>query len=123
MTPQSLTLDPFTEGDEWEGIPGIAIKLGPDGGPFVAPESPLSLVTMRFKRVGRDGSAVVELSSAVAGQITITDAAAWEFSIPEQIMPELKTGTWAWRIRCKDSTTTGKPKTYLADTIEVLETV
>lgn len=123
MTPQALTLDPFTEGDEWEGIPGLQIQIGPTGGPYAAPESPLAIVTMRFKRVGREASAAVELSSETAGEITITDAATWEFSIPPQIVPLLTCGTWTWRIRCKDSTATGKPKTYLADTLEVLETV
>ena len=124
MQPQALALDPFTEGDEWEGIPGIQIKVGPEGGPYAAPESPLDIVTMRFKRSGRVSSTViVELSSETPGEITITDAAAWEFSIPAQVVPLLTCGTWTWRIRCKDSTPTGKPKTYLADTIEVLETV
>jgi len=77
MTPQKLTLTPFTEGDEWEGIPAI----------------------------------------------TITSAANWEFTIPAQIVAGLTYGKWTWRIKCKDNTGTGKPKTYLADELTVLETV
>lgn len=123
MIRQSLPLDPITEGDEWDGIIGLSIKTGPDGGPFVAPESPLTLVTMRFKKEGSEGSPVVELSSDVAGQITITNAAEWEFTVLPQIIPELKAGMWAWQIRLKNSSTSGKPQTYFADTLEVLETI
>lgn len=123
MTPQKLPLDPFTEGDEWEGIPEISITVGPTGGPFAPPADPLSVVTMRFKKAGGLQSDVVELSSATAGQITITDAANWTFTIPAQIVAGLTFGKWTWRIKCKDNTATGKPKTYLADEIVVLETV
>jgi hypothetical protein len=117
-------LTPFTEGDEWEGIPLITITVGPDGGPFVPPANPLALVTMRFKKnTDVQPNPVVELSSATPGQITIQDAADWQFSIPPQILPSLTHGKWTWRIRCKDNAGDGSPKTYLADEIEVLETV
>ena len=123
MTPQKLTLTPFTEGDEWEGIPAITITVGPEGGPFAPPAAPLSLVTMRFKKSGSVPSDAVELTSATVGQITMTSAANWEFTIPAQIVAGLTYGKWTWRIKCKDNTGTGKPKTYLADELTVLETV
>ena len=123
MIPAKLPLTPFTEGDEMEGIPSIAITVGPTGGPFLPPTNPLALVTMRFKRTGDVPSDVVELTSATAGQIIITSAAAWTFSIPAQIVPGLTKGKWTFRIKCQDNTTTGKPKTYLGDEITVLETV
>jgi hypothetical protein len=123
MTPSKLTLLPFTEGDEWEGIPSINITVGPAGGPFAAPVAPLALVTCRFKRSGDVPSDVVELTSATPGQINITNAATWTFSIPAQIVPKLTKGKWTFRIKCKDNTSTGKPKTYLGDEITVLETV
>jgi hypothetical protein len=123
MTPQKLPLTPFTEGDEWEGIPSISITVGPAGGPFAPPAAPLASVTMRFKKSGGMTSDVVELSSATAGQITITSAANWTFTIPPQIVAGLTSGKWTWRIKCRDNTATGKPKTYLADEITVLETV
>lgn len=124
MTPQKLSLEPFTEGDEWEGIPSITIRTGPTGGPFVAPAIPLASVTMRFKRSGAEPPVeVVELSSATAGQITITSAANWQFSVPSQLVPLLKFGKWKWRIRLRDTSTDGNPRTYLADEIQVLETV
>lgn len=124
MTPQKLTLDAFTEGDLWDGIPSISITVGPVGGPFIPPAAPLQLVTMRFRKQGDESAAVVELSSAVAGQISITGSAAnWTFSVPAQIVPGLTAGKWVWRIRCKDNTAGGKPKTYLGDELTVLETV
>jgi hypothetical protein len=123
MIPQKLPLTPFTEGDEWEGIPSIAITVGPTGGPFVPPTAPLAQVTLRFKKAGGVPSEVVELSTATAGQITITSAANWQFTIPAQIVAGLTYGKWAWRIKCRDNTGTGKPKTYLADELTVLETV
>lgn len=118
-----LKLESFTEGDEWEGVPSISITVGPEGGPFAAPSNPLSLVTMRFKKTGSVQSEIVELTSATAGQITITNAATWTFSIPAQIVAGLTSGKWMFRIKCKDNTATGKPKTYLGDEIVVLETV
>ena len=118
-----LKLESFTEGDEWDGVPSISITVGPEGGPFAPPANPLSVVTMRFKKTGSVQSEVVELTSATAGQITITNAATWTFSIPAQIVPGLTSGKWMFRIKCKDNTATGKPKTYLGDELVVLETV
>jgi hypothetical protein len=118
-----LKLESFTEGDEWDGVPSISITVGPEGGPFAPPANPLSVVTMRFKKSGDVPSDVVELTSATAGQITITNAATWTFSIPAQIVAGLTKGKWTFRIKCKDNTATGKPKTYLGDEITVLETV
>lgn len=120
MIPQKLPLTPFTEGDQWDGIPAIAIKVGPVGGPFVAPASNLTLVTMRFKKAGSVPSDVVELSSDDA-EINITNAENWEIEIPAQIIAGLTFGKWIWRIRCTDAA--GAPQTYLADEITVLETI
>ncbi len=121
MTPQKLPLTAFTEGDTWDGIPQITIKVGPDGGPFGAPETPLELVTLRFKKANDLPGSVVELSSADS-EITITSAANWIFTIPEQKVAGLTEGKWDWRLRC---TTDGGDdvKTYLADQITVLPTV
>lgn len=122
MIPQKLTLTPFTEGDTWSGIPSVVITVGPDGGPFVAPENPLEIVTMRFKKAGGLDSDVVQLTSATAGQITITSAATWTFTIPPQIVSGLTAGKWDWRIRCT-SNSGDDVQTYLAGQITVLETV
>lgn len=122
MKRTKLPIDPFTEGDSWDGIPALVISVGPEGGPYAPPASPLALVTMRFSKIGSEAQTIVELSSAVPAQITIVSAANWEFSIPEQILPVTE-GKWDWQICCKDSTATGKPKTYFADTVEVLNRI
>lgn len=116
MTPSKLALVPFTEGDTWEGIPSVTIRVN-----GAAPASAMSLVTMRFKKAGAVPSETVELSSAVSGKITITDAATWVFTVPEQEVPGLTAGKWTWRIRVRDAA--NKRRTYLSDQIEVLETV
>jgi hypothetical protein len=119
MTPKSITLEPFTEGDGFPGIPLVTITVGPTGGPYAPPASALALVTMRFSKA--DGTAeVVELSSAT-DKIEITDDAGWIFSVPKQVVPGLTAGRWNWRIRCTDAT--GMPDTYLAGQVNVLETV
>lgn len=123
MRPYKLPTEPFTEGDSWDGIPAAIVTIGPEGGPFVAPASPLSLVTMRFQKLGSENEPIVELSSATAGEITIVSAANWEFSIPEQIVPGLTEGKWIWQIKCKDSTATGTPKTWMAGEQEVLASI
>ena len=116
MTPQSLTLESFTEGDTWEGIPSITIAIN-----GAAPVSAMSLVTMRFKKAGLATSTAVVLTSATPGQITITNAATWTFTVPEQIVTGLTVGKWTWQIRITNAA--GVKKTYLADEIEVLESV
>jgi hypothetical protein len=118
MTPAKLALEDFTEGDEWEGIPSLTLTIN-----GAAPASPLTLVTMRFKKANALPGDAVELTSATAGQITIVSAANWEISIPPQIVAGLTFGKWTWRIRCTDATTDGAPKTYLGDVLTVLETV
>ena len=116
MTPQKLSLTPFTEGDTWDGIPSLTVTI--NGSP---PASALSLVTMRFKKSGGLESETVQLTSATVGQITITNAATWAITVPAQIVPALTTGKWTWRMRFQDAT--GDKRTYLADEITILETV
>ena len=84
MTPQKLSLTPFTEGDTWDGIPSLTVTI--NGSP---PASALSLVTMRFKKSGGLESETVQLTSATVGQITITNAATWAITVPAQIVPAL----------------------------------
>jgi hypothetical protein len=118
MIPAKLALEKFTEGDEWDGIPSLTITIN-----GAAPPVPLASAKMRFKKPGAVPSTVVELSSATPGQITIVSAATWEISVPPQLVAGLTFGKWTWRLRCLDTSTTGRPKTYLADEIEVLETI
>jgi hypothetical protein len=116
MTPQKLPLPPFTEGDTWDGIPSLTITV--NGAP---PASALSVVTMRFAKLGSAMESVVVLTSATAGQINITNASTWAITIPAQIVAGLTSGKWTWRMRFQDAA--GKKRTYLADELTVLETV
>lgn len=116
MTPNKLPLTPFTEGDTWDGISSLTITV--NGSP---PASALTLVTMRFTKLGSAMESVVELTSATAGQINITSAPNWQIAIPAQIVAGLTAGKWAWRMRFTDAA--GKKRTYLADQITVLETI
>ncbi len=116
MTPQKLALTPFTEGDTWDGLPSLTVTI--NGAP---PASSLSLVTMRFKKSGGLESETVQLTSATAGQINITNAANWTITIPAQIVAGLTAGKWTWRMCFQDAA--GKKRTYLADEVTVLETV
>lgn len=118
MAPQKLSLQSFTEGDQWEGIPALSIRVN-----GLPPATALALVTIRFKPTQPTDSAVVQLSSATAGQITILSAANWEITVPPQIVAGLTKGLWNWRMRFTDTSPTGSPKTYLADQITVLETI
>jgi hypothetical protein len=116
MIPSKLALTPFTEGDTWEGLPSVTIRVND-----AAPASPISTVTMRFKKAGAVPSEVIELSSDEPAEINITDAEGWVFAIPEQALPGLTFGKWIWRIRVTDAA--GEIRTYLADELTVLETV
>jgi hypothetical protein len=108
MIPINQPLEDFVEGHTWGGIPAIVIRV--NGSP---PASALASVTMRFKKVGSEVTPVVELSSAVAGQITITSAANWEFTIPKQLVPGLTDGRWSWMITCLDVAATPNKDPYL----------
>lgn len=116
MTPQKLPLTPFTEGDTWDGIPALTVTVN-----GAVPASALSVVTMRFKKSGAVPSDVVQLTSATAGQITITNAANWAVTVPSQIVAGLTSGKWTWRMRFQSAD--AKRRTYLADELTVLETV
>lgn len=120
MTPKTLTLEPFTEGDAWDGIPQVSITEGPEGGPFVAPASDLQIVTMRFQKADGSPDNVVELSSAAA-KITITSANNWTFVIPPQVIAGVTEGRWNWNIRCTNAA--GHPKTYLTGQVTVLPSI
>ena len=122
MIPGKLTLTPFVEGNEWEGIPQIVIEIGPDGGPYVAPDTSLATVTMRFLKTASETETIVELSSA-NNEIEILDAENWTFKVPRQVVPTLTEGVWDWQINCEDDSETGSPLTYFSDTIKVLKKI
>lgn len=113
-TPASLTLNPFTEGDTWEGIQVTGITMT-NGDPL---PSPLALVKMQFRRDPNDASVGGRLSSEVGGGIDIIDADAYSFNIPARQMRLLLAGTWRWDIQL--TAVSGVVTTYLTGTIQVL---
>ncbi len=116
MIPAKLALEPFSEGDDWDGIPAITITIN-----HAAPAVAMGSVTMRFRQTGVTKPTIVELSSGTPSQIAILDAAVWNFQIPVQPIPELTAGRWMWRLRITDAV--GRKRTYLADEIVVLENI
>lgn len=116
MIPQKLTLESFTEGDTWKGIPSVTITVN-----GATPPSPISLVEMSFKKSGSVPSTPVRLTSATPTQITLTNAAGWVFAVPPQVVAGLTYGNWTWRIRVTEST--GEKHTYLTGELLILENV
>ena len=116
MQPAPLTLAPFTEGDLWEGIPALSLTVN-----GTVPASPIEVVTMRFQRAGAVPSVAVGLTSATAGQITIVDAANWIIEVPEQVVASLSYGKWDFQITIKP--VGSSKRTYIADTVDVLQTI
>lgn len=114
MTPKSITLEPFTEGDHFPGIPALTLQIAGD-----VPATPLATALMRFSPADGNGTAV-ELSSADS-KITIVSAANWEISVPRQTVPGLTAGRWNCQIKLVD--TSGVKDTYIATQQLVLPTV
>lgn len=122
MRPAQIEIDPWTEGDQWEGLPVVKIRVGPTGGPHAAPLTPMASVVMRFKTATELPTAPVELSSS-GGKITILDAEDWSFTIPKQVIAGLTKGMWKWQVRVTDTSTDGSPKTYISGELEILEKI
>lgn len=114
MTPAKYPLEPFTAGDRWKGIPALSITVG-----GAIPASPISVVTLRFRRSGEAAGTVVELVSPT--NITLTNAANWQFAIPPQAVAALTAGTWEWQLRI--TAVDGAKDTYLADELTVFESI
>jgi len=88
----AIELPSFLEGDHFYGLPEVQIRTA-DGS---VPASPIASVVMRFAPVGGGDQAAFELTLA-AGRIT-ADLGAWDIAVPEQAVPELSAGRWAWRL-------------------------
>lgn len=116
MEPAKLTLDPFTEGDGWKGIPALSIKVN-----GVTPAAAISSAEMLFaKNNNTQPNPAIELSSA-NNKLTIVSAANWEISVPPQVVPGLTEGEWLFQI--KITPVGGLPETYVSDVLTVLKTV
>ncbi len=93
--------------DTWPGIPSISITVS--GSP---PAANVSSVKMEFRTNAESSDTLLELTSA-AGDILITSAANWTFSVPAQDL-DLPAGTYTWGFRTTD--VNGVKQTYLAGT-------
>jgi len=101
----------FVSGDTWLGIPSITVTP--------APVDPCALAEMQFRINATSNTPAASLSSA-DGSIVITDAANWEFYIPEQNLT-LKPGNYVWSLRTTDDQSV--VQTYMQGSIVVLDPI
>lgn len=101
----------WVAGDTWNGFPSITIQNP------LAPGD-LDSVKMGFKVTPTNTVPALELTSA-NGDITITDAANWVFTInPGRY--NLPVGKYIWQIEAADDSNPAYVQTYLEGTSEVL---
>lgn len=94
--PIQLTLDPAFRGTTWSGL--TVDGMSSDGTTFSAN---LAAAKMSFVLAGASTEAL-SLTSA-AGDITITDAAAWAFRVEEITPWALAKGVYYWSIELTDA--------------------
>ena len=107
----NITLKPVVYKDTWDGLSEVSFTS--DGTAFA---SELALVRMFFKDA--DGTVGLALTSANS-TITITDAAAWEFSVNAVSPMLLAVGVWYWSIETTDDQDVIKTRVF--GTIEILQ--
>lgn len=110
MIPATLTVDPFSEGDTWNGIGSVTVEVNGE-----AYSSPLVGVYMQFRN--QHDVLLAECSTANGGAV-IVDADEWIFKVPAQKLA-LKKGRWSFGIKCVAAD--GAEWTLLAGKIRVLE--
>lgn len=103
----------FVEGDTWGGVPSTSYLV--DGTP---PSDDLASVKMEFRAGLTSSETLISLTSA-DGDITITSAANWEFTVPAQSLALLfAQSPYTWAIQTTDIS--GVIQTILKGNIEVL---
>jgi hypothetical protein len=104
----------WVSGDTWNGLPSVTIQNP------LAPGN-LDSVKMAFKVSPQNGAPALELTSA-NGDITITDAANWVFTVnPGRY--ELPVGKYIWQVETADDSSPAYIQTILEGTAEVLNNV
>jgi hypothetical protein len=98
-------------GDSWRGIESIEIEVNSAPPPVAAASA-----RMFFRENFDSPDTVLELSTS-DGTITITNAAAWTFVIPEILDFPLRAGTWVYDFETTD--TAGFVRTYFGGTIKI----
>lgn len=107
---QSIVLTPCPTGTTWDGLTECSFYSA--GTAFAVD---LESVVMEF--TNNDGTVGLTLSSA-DNEITIDDAAAWEFTVlPIDSMP-LAVGNWKWSITTTD--VDGSVKRRVFGTIQII---
>lgn len=109
--PAQLNLQPVVRGDTWVGVSSINITVDE-----VPPTDDLSFARIQFRKEVDSNPAGATLDTETGG-IVILSASNWQISLPEQKLP-LESGQWGWDLETTDST--GRTKTYLAGTLEVI---
>jgi uncharacterized protein YaiE (UPF0345 family) len=109
MTAAFITLPEAKTDKTWDGL---TVSMSSTGTTFA--ES-LASVKMTFKLAGVES---LTLTSA-ASQITITDAAAWEFTVEPIERLTLAAGVHSWAIETTSSAAPASVKDYLVGTIPV----
>ena len=106
----------FVEGDRWDETPEIALT---EAG--VPPTDNAVTAVMQFRKTIDSPVVEVELNNTNGG-IVITDANGWLFQLPQQALP-LKAGSYVWEFKTTDASASGRPKTWLRGTIQVLKPI
>mgnify|MGYP003647604897 CR=1 FL=1 len=107
--PAQVTLPPIVNGDTWDGL---SVDFSSTGSALVN-----SLTSVRMIFHNADDSETLTLSS-IGGDISITSAASWDFTVDPITPFPLSPGTQYWNIETTDSG--GLIKTYLIGTIQIL---
>lgn len=106
---KTAPLKPIYFGDTWDGMTVDMTATG------TALDSPIASIRMHF----RDESGNVGLELSSTSGITITDAAAWQFTVNKIDRFPLAIGQWYWSIECTASDNGRKTRTV--GTKEVLD--
>ena len=109
MTPAFITLPEAKTDKTWDGM---TVSMSSTGTTFA--ES-LASVKMTFKLAGVES---LTLTSA-ASQITINDAAAWDFTVEPISRLTLAAGVHSWAIETTSSASPASVKDYIVGVINV----
>ena len=107
VDPDNITLEPVKYEDTWDGL---VVAMSSTGTAFAAN---LSSVQMFF----RNSVGTIGMSLASPSDITIDNAATWDFTVGEVLLMPLAIGVWSWSIKTTDAGGVGK--TRLSGTIEI----
>lgn len=115
MTQGTYTLPSVARGDTWVGVPLMRVEINGD-----PPASALARVRLQArKKPDATGAALIDLDSE-DDTITVDDAAAWEFSIPAQVV-DVAAGTYHYDIETTDAA--DAVKKYIKGTWTILPRV